>query len=47
MTLRLNADFFSVLNRPGIPQPGSNGVIDMNLSANPPRVLQLTARLQW
>jgi hypothetical protein len=47
MFLRLNADFFSVLNRPGMPQPGTNGVIDMNTSANSPRVLQMTARLTW
>ena len=47
MYLRLNVDFFNVLNRPGIPQPGSNGVIDMNASANPARYLQLTLRFTW
>ncbi len=47
MYLRLNVDFFNVLNRPGIPQPGSNGVIDMNTSANPARYLQLTLRFTW
>src|SRR5579884_1791676 len=47
MRLRFNADFFSVLNNPGMNQPASNGVIDMNTSANAARVLQLTARLQW
>lgn len=47
MSLRMNADFFSVLNNPGMPRPGDNGVIDTNVSANPARVLQLTLRLQW
>ncbi len=47
MNLRINADFFNVLNRPGIPQPGEDGVIRMNTSANPARLLQLTARLTW
>jgi hypothetical protein len=48
MSMRFNADFFNVFNRPGIPtQPGDNGVIDMNTSANTPRLLQLTMRLTW
>lgn len=47
MNMRLNVDFFNVLNRPGVPQPGSNGVIDMNTSANTPRLLQLTMRFTW
>jgi hypothetical protein len=45
--LRFNADFFNVLNQPGTPQPGDNGVILMNTSANHPRVMQLTLRLTW
>lgn len=44
---RINVDFFSVLNNPGIPQPSSNGIIDMNTSANAARILQMTLRLQW
>lgn len=47
MFLRFNADWFNVFNRPGIPQPGDNGVIDMNISANRPRLLQLSMRLTW
>jgi hypothetical protein len=47
MALRFNADFFNVLNRPGIPQPGSDGVITLQNSANMPRLLQLTVRLTW
>src|ERR1039458_1578779 len=45
--LRLNADFFQVLNNPGLPTPGSNGIIYTNNSANSPRDLQLTLRLTW
>ena len=47
MFLRFNADFFNVLNQAGVPQPGDNGVIDMNTSANRPRLLQLSMRLTW
>jgi len=47
MFLRFNADFFNVLNQPGIPQPGDTGVIDTNYSANRPRLLQLSIRFTW
>ena len=46
--LRINADFLNnVFNMPGTPNAGSNGVLDMNTSANSPRMLQLTMRLTW
>lgn len=46
--LRLNVDFFNVLNNPGLPQPNeSNGIISLQNSANGPRNLQLTLRLSW
>ena len=44
---RLQADFFSVLNNPGLNQPGSNGIISMQTSANAARVMQLIGRLTW
>jgi Carboxypeptidase regulatory-like domain len=47
LRLRFNADFFQVLNNPGIPTPGSNGIMYTNTSANSPRDLQLTLRLTW
>ena len=45
--LRFNADFFQVLNNPGIPLPGGNGIMYTNTSQNSPRDLQLTLRLTW
>ena len=45
--LRFNADFFNVLNMPGTPQPGANGIINMRNSAQGARQLQLTLRLSW
>jgi hypothetical protein len=46
--LRLNADFFSVLNKPGLGQPNSTtGIISTQNSANNPRALQITLRLAW
>src|SRR5574340_809895 len=39
--LRLNADFFNVLNAPGIPQPGANGIVNMRNSAQAARQLPL------
>jgi hypothetical protein len=46
--LRFNADFFSVLNKPGTPQPSeTSGIISLQNSANAPRELQLTLRLTW
>jgi hypothetical protein len=45
--LRFNADFFSVLNNPGLTTPSSNGILYTNTSANSPRSLQLTLRLTW
>jgi hypothetical protein len=44
--LRFNADFFNVLNNPGIGQPNStSGIISLQNSSNGPRQLQLTPRL--
>ncbi len=46
--LRLNADFFNVLNMPGLNQPDMNtGILSTRNSANSPRNLQLTLRLTW
>jgi hypothetical protein len=45
--LRLNVDFFQVLNNPGLTQPAGNGVLSLQSSSNSPRVLQLTLRLTW
>lgn len=47
-TLRFNADFFNVLNMPGLNQPDSgSGIVSLRDSANSPRQLQLTLRLTW
>jgi hypothetical protein len=45
--LRFNADFFQVLNNPGLPAPGGNGILSTQNSNNSPRDLQLTLRLTW
>jgi hypothetical protein len=46
--LRFNADFFNVLNMPGLGQPNSaTGIISLQNSLNPARQLQLTLRLSW
>ncbi|MGH9671691.1 MAG: hypothetical protein ACRD44_00790, partial [Bryobacteraceae bacterium] len=46
--LRFNADFFNVLNMPGLVQPDSgSGIVSLRTSANSPRNLQLTLRLAW
>ena len=47
VNLRFNADFFNVLNNPGIGTPGGNGIISTQNSSNSPRLLQLTLRLTW
>jgi hypothetical protein len=47
-TVRLNADFFNVLNAPGNPNSiGTNGVLNTRSSGNTPRILQLSLRLSW
>jgi hypothetical protein len=46
-TLRVNVDFFNVLNMPGMATPGSYGIISNQFSAQAPRSLQLTMRLNW
>jgi hypothetical protein len=46
--LRFNADFFNVLNMPGLGQPDStSGIVSLQSSANSARQLQLTLRLSW
>lgn len=46
--LRFNADFFNVLNMPGMPMPNaSSGLISLQNSVNDARQLQLTLRLLW
>jgi hypothetical protein len=48
VSLRFNADFFQVLNMPGIGQPSSgSGIVSLQNSANGPRQLQLTLRLTF
>jgi hypothetical protein len=46
--LRLNVDFFNVLNMPGLTAPrGDTGILSLQSSQNSPRQLQLTLRLQF
>jgi hypothetical protein len=46
--LRFNADFFQVMNNPGMGQPdGSSGILSLQNSSNGARQLQLTLRLTW
>jgi len=45
--LRFNADFFSILNNPGMGTPGGNGFLSLQNSNNSPRMLQLSLRLTW
>jgi hypothetical protein len=47
--LRLQADFFNVLNHPGNPNSvgSESGVLSVQSSGNSPRTLQLTLRLTW
>ncbi len=48
VNLRLNADFFNVLNNPGLPLPNAaSGILSLQNSSNPPRQLQMTLRLAW
>jgi hypothetical protein len=48
VSARFNADFFNVLNMPGIPQPDSGtGVVSLQNSAQEARQLQLTLRVTW
>jgi hypothetical protein len=48
VVLRFNADFFNVLNMPGLVEPDpSSGIASLRTSANSPRQLQLTLRLSW
>ncbi len=47
LNVRFNADFFNVLNMPGLNQPGDSGILSLQNSANSPRQLQLTLRVSW
>jgi hypothetical protein len=49
VNMRLNVDFFNVLNAPGNANgsPASTGVISARSSTNSPRVLQLSIRVSW
>ena len=48
LNLRVNMDFFNVLNRPGMALPNATtGIISMQNSTNAPRQLQWTVRLNW
>ncbi|MFB3826545.1 MAG: TonB-dependent receptor domain-containing protein [Bryobacteraceae bacterium] len=47
-TVRFNADFFNVLNMPGLAQPNSStGILSLQNSAQAARQLQLSLRLSW
>ena len=48
LTMRLNIDFFNVLNNPNNPTGvGANGLLSTRNSGSPARVTQLTLRFQW
>lgn len=48
LMLRLNMDFFNVLNMPGTPLPNAGtGITSLQNSSNIPRQLQWTLRLNW
>jgi hypothetical protein len=48
VSLRLNMDFFNVLNRPGTPMPdAATGILSLRNSNNAARQLQWTLRLSW
>jgi hypothetical protein len=48
VAVRFNADFFNVLNMPGLNIPNSStGILSLQNSANSPRQLQVTLRLLW
>ena len=48
MRLRFTADFFNVFNHPNDLTPDcKTGLIDLSRQANAPRIIQLTARLEW
>ncbi len=47
VVMRFNADFFNVLNNPGLRAPGTDGIVSTQYSQNTPRQLQLTLRLTW
>jgi hypothetical protein len=50
-SMRLNVDFFNVLNHPGngtsSSNPGTTGILSTRNSGNTPRTLQLTLRVTW
>jgi hypothetical protein len=48
VNIRFNAEFFSVLNKPGNPNSiGGDGVLSVRSSGQTARELQLTPRLTW
>jgi Carboxypeptidase regulatory-like domain len=47
VNFRVNVDAFNVFNMQGYGNPGTGGVIDLNSSANTPRQIQITARLNF
>jgi hypothetical protein len=48
MALRLNIDYFNVLNHPGNPSSVANtGILSTRSSGSGSRELQLTLRLMW
>jgi hypothetical protein len=48
VNVRFNADFFGVLNNPGLTMPSNtSGILSLQNSQNGARQLQLTLRLSW
>ena len=49
LRLRVQVDFFNVLNHPGNPNSvgSESGILSVQSSGNSPRTLQLTGRLSW
>ena len=46
--VRLTGDFFNALNHPNDNNPNSTtGLVDMSSQANSPRIIQVSARLEW
>jgi hypothetical protein len=45
--LRINADWFNVLNHPGNANSIGGGILSTNISGNSARLLQLSMRLTW
>ena len=47
VALRISVDAFNLLNQPGLPLPGADGILSLRTSAQGARTMQYTARLTW